>query len=283
MAYPPSVECKIYTKSAATPHCHTNPWNSPLKNKKARMQPVSRQNFTEACQQQTAEDQKKYRALWKRVGLSFDWRYEYTTMDPSSIKTSQYSFLQLVKKGVVSSKQAPSMWDSTFQTAVALAEIEKEKEETTHYRDIEFQAEDSTSLVISTTRPELLPACIAIAVNPNDQRYQHLIGSHAISPLFYARIPIIASNTVSHDKGTGIMMVCTFGDGNDVIFWKKHQLPLKQIITKQGSMRDITFGEAPFNSDKPDTANQHYQQLTSLPIKKARAHIVTLLGEQRQC
>ena len=167
----------------------------------------------------------------------------------------------------------------TFQTAVALAEIE-EKEETTHYRDIEFQAEDSTSLVISTTRPELLPACIAIAVNPNDQRYQHLIGSHAISPLFYARIPIIASNTVSHDKGTGIMMVCTFGDGNDVIFWKKHQLPLKQIITKQGSMRDITFGEAPFNSDKPDTANQHYQQLTSLPIKKARAHIVTLLSEQ---
>lgn len=239
--------------------------------------PVSRKNFIEACLKQTQEDQQKYRALWERLGLSFDWRTEYTSIDTHSMAVSQYSFLDLVNKGFVEHKVLPTMWDTTYQTAVALAEIE-EREEQSHYHDIKFHTESGESFIISTTRPELLPACIAITVHPDDKRYQQFIGHHAITPLFFAKVPIIASETVIPDKGTGIMMVCTFGDSNDVIFWKQQQLPLKQIINKKGLLIDIDFSTAPFSSEKPAEAQQHYAELKSLSLQKARKKIVELLG-----
>lgn len=245
--------------------------------KSSQYTPISRKNFIELCKTQTELDQKKYCALWKQIGLSFDWRYEYTTIDNDSIKASQYSFLQLVKKGFVEHKVLPTMWDTTYQTAVALAEIE-EKEEASTYHDIEFHTESGKPFIISTTRPELLPACIAITVHPDDKRYQQLIGTHALTPLFFAKVPILASTAVIPEKGTGIMMICTFGDGNDVIFWKQQHLPLKQIISKQGTLLDITFGEAPFLSEKLQDAQKNYNELKSLSLYKARKKIVELLG-----
>ena len=239
---------------------------------------VSRNDFIQACIKQTNEDQKKYRELWQRLGLSFDWNTEYTTIAPRSIAASQYSFLDLVNKGHVEHKVLPTMWDTTYQTAVALAEIE-EREEQSFYHDIQFHTAAGEAFVISTTRPELLPACIAITVHPDDKRYQHFIGKHAITPLFFTKVPIIASAAVIPDKGTGIMMVCTFGDSNDVAFWKQQHLPLKQIINKQGMMLDIDFTKAPFTSEQPADAQKNYNELVSLSLYKARKKIVELLGE----
>ena len=129
---------------------------------------VSRKNFLEACEVQTGEDEKKYEALWRHLGLSFDWEQQYETINDHSRKISQASFLDLKDKGYVYSSKSPTMWDTTFQTAVAQAEVE-ERDKSGHYHDITFKTETNESFVISTTRPELLAACIAVVAHPDDE------------------------------------------------------------------------------------------------------------------
>src|SRR3990167_4394949 len=241
-------------------------------------QPISRKNFLELCVRQTEEDQTKYRAMWTQMGLSFDWRQEYATVSKHCQTVSQYSFIELARLGHLHHKTAPTMWDVTFQTAVALAEVE-ERPATGHFHDIRFEVENGESFIISTTRPELLAACVAVVAHHDDERYQHLFGKNAITPLFYAPVPIMPAEHADPEKGTGILMVCTFGDSNDIEFWKERQLPLKQIVDKHGKLKAVTFGESPFVSQHAELANQNYETLKGCYVKKARQLMVQLLGD----
>ncbi len=248
-----------------------------IENDKAPRKEVSRKNFIEACEALTNSDEKVFEEVFKNIGHSYDWNIKYTTIGQDSIRVSQESFIDLYEKGEVVSVESPTMWDVTFQSAVAQAEVE-DKEIAGFFHDIKFRLEDgSGSVVIATTRPEFLPACIAIVAHPDDDRYKPLFGKRVIVPLFETPVEIIPSEHAEKDKGTGIMMVCTFGDAADVAWWKQSGLPLKQIIGRDGCLLDVTFGTAPFLSDNPDKANGYYQQLIGLPAKQAREKIVDFL------
>lgn len=240
---------------------------------------ISRQNFIQLCLHLTQEDEKAFKQLWQRIGLSVDWRQEYSTIDDHSRHISQLSFLDLYRKGHVYSVEAPTMWDVDFQTAVAQAEIE-DRDTAGSYHRIRFQMEETgEAIIIDTSRPELLPACVAMAAHPEDARYKHMFGKHAITPLFQARVPIVSSSLADPEKGTGIMMVCTFGDANDVEIWRDQRLPLKQVLTREGRMAEIQFGSGVWNSNHPETANAHYKELVRKPARSARKAIAVLLSQ----
>ena len=240
---------------------------------------ISRKNFIEACDKLTASDESIFEDVFKNIGHSYDWNLKYTTISPETIKISQESFIDLLEKNYITSVEAPTMWDVTFQSAVAQAEIE-DREVQGFFHDIKFEVEGGQdSFIISTTRPELLPACIAIVAHPDDERYQKYFGKKALVPLFDIEVDIVASEHAEKDKGTGIMMVCTFGDSADVAWWKKSGHPLKQIIGPDGRMLDIEYGKGVFTSKNPAKANQNYRQLVGLTTKQARAKIVELLAE----
>ena len=240
---------------------------------------VSRRNFIEACAILTKEDEAAFENVWRRLALSLDWNLQYATIDDHCRKVSQLSFLDLVKKGQVFSSEAPTMWDTDFRSAVAQAEIE-DREIPGAYHDIRFAVEGdpNTEFVISTTRPELLAACIAVVAHPDDKRYQKLFGKKAVTPLFHAAVPIVASTHADPEKGSGILMVCTFGDIMDVHWWKQSGLPIRQIIGYDGRIQKITFGEGNFASNNPDSANQHFAQIVGLNLKQAQKKIVEMLA-----
>ena len=241
---------------------------------------VSRKNFIEACEKLTAADEGVFENVFKNVGHSYDWNIKYATISAESIKVSQESFIDLFEKGEVMSVESPTMWDVTFQSAVAQAEVE-DKEISGFFHDIKFGLKDSDeNIIIATTRPEFLPACIAIVAHPDDERYQKYFGKKVIVPLFGTEVEIVPSEHAEKDKGTGIMMVCTFGDAADVAWWKQSGLPLKQIIGRDGCLLDVTFGVFPFTSNNPDKANAYYQQIAGLPTKQAREKIVEFLREE---
>ena len=240
---------------------------------------VSRKNFIEACEQLTAADESVFENVFKNIGHSYDWNIKYTTIGRQSIKISQESFIDLYNKGFIKSIESPTMWDTTFQSAVAQAEIE-DREIPGFFHDINFRLADSDeNITIATTRPEFLPACIAIVAHPEDERYKRFFGKKAIVPLFETPVEIIPSEHAEKDKGTGIMMVCTFGDAADVAWWKASGLPLKQIVGKNGRLLDITFGEKPFVSLDSNKANLAYREIAGLETREARKVIVRLLRE----
>ncbi len=202
----------------------------------------SREEFIEDCMEVSDESRKAYRALFQSTALSVDWNQEYHTVSEDSRKMSQLSFLDLFQKGHVTRKLEPMLWDPVDQTAIAQAEVE-DKELPSHFNDIHFGVEGSDEkLVIATTRPELIPACVGVFYHPEDERYQHLKGKTAITPLFGVKVPILEDDSVEIDKGTGIMMCCTFGDEADIEKWRKHGLELKLILNKYGK---IDFEGAP--------------------------------------
>lgn len=241
---------------------------------------VSRQNFIEACAVLTEEDEKIFEDIFKRIGHSYDWSLKYSTIGKKAIAISQASFLDLVKKGMAHSVEAPTMWDVTFQTAVAQAEIE-DKEMESFFHDIRFavEGEEDVSFTIATTRPEFLPACIAVVAHPDDERYQKYFGKNAIVPLFDIPVPIVPSEHAEMDKGTGIMMVCTFGDAADVAWWKASGLPIKQIVGLDGRILPHTYGEGAFVSLNAEKAKGYYDQMVGLKMKDARAKVVEFLRE----
>jgi len=246
--------------------------------KKQEVEKVSRQNFIEACHLVTAEDEKAFERLWRKLGLSVDWHETYATIDDHCRKISQLSFLDLVEKGKVIHSEAITMWDIDLQTAVAQAEVE-DREVNGAFYDLRFGVQEGGEFIISTTRPELLAACIAVAAHPEDKRYQPYFGKTAITPLFFAPVPIVASEHADPEKGSGILMICTFGDIADVEWWRASNLPLKQILGLDGRLLNIHFGSEPFSSIHPEKADSFFQQLVGLRSKQAKKVIAELLTQ----
>jgi valyl-tRNA synthetase len=240
---------------------------------------ISRGDFIDLCHRVTAEDEKAFLEVWHRIGLSVDWRTEYATIDHRCRQLAQYSFWDLFQKGHVYTSDAPFMWDVDFQMAVAQAEVE-DREKPGAYHDVEFGVEGGDErFVISTTRPELLAACVGVTAHPDDERYQALFGRRAVTPLFRVPVPIFPSDKADPEKGTGILMVCTFGDATDVEWWREEKLALRQVIGRDGRLAPLTFGSEGFESLDAEAANRAYGELAGRTVPQARRRIVELLRE----
>lgn len=200
--------------------------------------PVSRQNFVELCGELTHIDEQAFERMWRQVGLSVDWSYLYTTISDDSRRTSQRAFLRNYARGEAYLSEAPTLWDVTFQTAVAQAELEA-REYAGAFHKIAFHGADGP-IYIETTRPELIPACVALIAHPSDERYKDLFGTTVRSPLFGIEVPVLAHEAAEPDKGAGIAMCCTFGDLTDVQWWRELQLPVRTVIGRDGRLlRDV--------------------------------------------
>ncbi|MDX6259747.1 MAG: valyl-tRNA synthetase, partial [Kribbellaceae bacterium] len=204
----------------------------PAKPDAKKQVPISRQNFVDLCGELTHIDEQAFEAMWRQVGLSVDWNYLYTTISEDSRRTSQRAFLRNFARGEAYLSEAPTLWDVTFQTAVAQAELEA-RDYPGAFHKIAFHGADGP-IYIETTRPELLPACVALIAHPSDERYKHLFGTTVRSPLFDVEIPVLAHEAAEPDKGAGIAMCCTFGDLTDVIWWRELQLPVRTVIGRDG-------------------------------------------------
>jgi len=234
---------------------------------------VSRPNFVELCHRLTATDEKAFEAVWRYLGLSVDWTMTYATIDERSQRASQRGFLRLVDQGIAYQSEAPTLWDVDFQTAVAQAELE-DREETGAYHRLRFRDPDGGAVEIDTTRPELLPACVALVAHPDDARYRTLFGQTVTTPLFGVGVPVVAHELADPDKGTGIAMVCTFGDLTDVIWWRELGLPVRAVVERDGRIRDV----APVAFEGKG-AHHAWDEIRGRKLKPARARIVELLGE----
>jgi valyl-tRNA synthetase len=257
------------------------PYQSDFKPKndpKGLPQLVSRPNFIELCQQLTHVDEQAFKDLWQQLGLSIDWEQEYATIDTHCRRTSQLSFLKLLTDGHAYSVEAPTLWDVDFQTAVAQAEVE-DRMVAGAFHHLQFGIEGGGSFMIATTRPELLPACVAVVAHPEDPRYQPLFGKRAVTPLFRAPVPILPDERASMEKGTGILMVCTFGDATDVEWWRQFNLPLRQVISKDGRLIPVQFGVPGWESLNPTAANECYESLQGKNVQQAKKAITELLRD----
>ncbi len=199
---------------------------------------MDRQEFIKLCEQTLKEIMPAFIGDWKRIGMSCDFTKSYSTIDTQSRRISQWSFIDLFKKGRIYRKEAPSLWCPLCATAISQVECQDAEKNST-FNDIAFKT-DGKDLVIATTRPELLPACVAVFAHPNDDRYKKLFGKKAITPLFKAEVPIMADERVDPAKGTGIVMCCTFGDQTDIEWYRKYNLPLKEAIDRTGIMTTLT-------------------------------------------
>jgi len=248
---------------------------------------VSRPNFIELCNRLAGEDEKAFEHLWRHLGLSVDWSLTYATIDKRSQRVSQTSFLRLLHRAIAYQLEAPTLWDIDFRTAVAQAELE-DREQPGAYHRIAFRRTDGGVVEIETTRPELIPACVALVAHPDDERYKPLFGRNVVTPLFGVEVPVRSHALADPEKGSGIAMICTFGDLTDVIWWRELSLPVRAVIQANGAFRPITWGAPGWEANDPARAQQMYDQLVNLSAAKARAVIVEqlrhsgeLIGEPR--
>ncbi|HWJ84271.1 MAG TPA: class I tRNA ligase family protein, partial [Cellulomonas sp.] len=200
--------------------------------------PISRRNFVELCERLTVDDERQFETLWRRLGLSVDWSKTYQTISGDARAVAQQAFLRNLARGEAYQAEAPGLWDVTFQTAVAQAELEARDYPGAYHR-VAFHGADGP-VYIETTRPELLPACVALIAHPDDERYQHLFGTTVTSPLFGVEVPVLAHPGAEQDKGAGIAMCCTFGDLTDVQWWRELQLPTRSVIGRNGRLLSET-------------------------------------------
>ena len=240
---------------------------------------VSRPNFIELCTKLTVEDEKAFENLWRYLGLSVDWSMTYATIGTDAQRVSQKMFVRLLARKLAYQVEAPTLWDVDFKTAVAQAELE-DREQPGAYHKIHFKkADGSGAIAIETTRPELIPACVALVAHPDDARYQPLFGTEVITPLFGVRVPIKAHALADPEKGSGIAMICTFGDTTDVTWWRELKLPVRAIVQANGTLGPVTWGAPGWESLDAARAQSAYDQLAGLSSKKAQAKIVELLRE----
>ena len=240
---------------------------------------ISRPNFIELCERLTAEDEKAFEALFRLLGLSVDWTQTYTTIGEVSRRASQRAFLRLVAKSLAYTAEAPTMWDVDFRTAVAQAEIEDREIDGTYHRIMFDRQGGEGGIEIETSRPELIPACVALVVNPSDERYAPLVGSTVLTPVFRVPVPVVAHELADPEKGTGAAQICTFGDVTDVVWWRELGLPARVVIRRDGTLIEGRFGEPSWESDDPAAANAAMAELAGKGAKQARRRIVEQLRD----
>jgi len=222
--------------------------------------------FIDYCLELTRQTENRFESIWRRLGLSVDWYYRYSTLSPQAQRVSQWSFIELYKSGRAYAQPAPTLWCPECQTAIAQAEVD-DTTLPTLFSTIAFVLENGEKFPIATTRPELLPACVAIFIHPDDARYKHLIGttasieSGAFSTQAQITVPILTDELVDPTKGTGAVMCCTFGDSTDIRWWRTHGLPLRQAIGRDGRMISLAG------------------PLAGLTTLEARKHILQELAE----
>jgi valyl-tRNA synthetase len=239
---------------------------------------VSRPNFVELCLRLTHEDEAAFEQLWRHLGLSVDWSLTYTTIGRRAQRVSQASFLRLLARGTAYQVEAPTLWDVDFRTAVAQAELE-DREQPGAFHRIRFGRPGGAAVEIETTRPELIPACVALVAHPDDERFQPLVGTEVVTPLFGVPVPVKPHALADPGKGIGIAMICTFGDLTDVTWWRELGLPVRGVLQPNGTLRPIAWGAPGWESRDARGAQQAYDQMAGLSVGKARARIVELLRE----
>ncbi|QTP61566.1 MULTISPECIES: valine--tRNA ligase [unclassified Wolbachia] len=238
---------------------------------KTRAKEVGREKFIEMCHEVIEKSKQEFKELFKSVGISYDWDLEYHTISKETVTLSQMSFIDLYNKGYAYRKMQPILWDPVDKTAIAQAEIEDKVFESS-LNTIVFSTQENEQINIATTRPELLPACVAVFCHPEDARYTHLIGKTAIVPITKEKIPIIADDKVKIDKGTGLVMCCTFGDELDIYWQQKHNLPMKIIIDQDGRMN--------LNDVIQVADTGIYSEINGLKVKEARKRIIEILTQR---
>jgi len=246
---------------------------------------VSRPDFVSLCHQLTAQDEQAFESLFRRLGLSVDWAYTYTTISPAALRASQRGFLRLLADGHAYSTVAPTQWDVDFQTAVSQAEME-DREQAGAYHKLRFRrlgtatgGSDQPVVEIDTTRPELLAACVALVAHPDDPRYQPLFGTEVTTPLFGVTVPVLAHPLADPDKGTGIAMICTFGDTTDVTWWRELHLATRTIVGRDGRLLPVAWGTDGWACADVDAASAAYGELAGRTVKQAQRRIVELLAD----
>ncbi|WP_243074959.1 valine--tRNA ligase [Microbacterium sp. SS28] len=242
--------------------------------KAADQVPISRRNFIELCERLTVEDEKHFEALWRKLGLSVDWTQTYRTISDDTIRTSQLAFLRNLERGEAYQSMAPTLWDIDFRSAIAQAELEDRDQPAAYHRVAFHKVDGSGDIHIETTRPELLAACVALVAHPDDDRYKPLFGSTVRTPIFGVEVPVLAHPLAQADKGSGIAMVCTFGDVTDIIWWRELDLPNRTILGQDGRI----IAEAP-DALETDAAKAAYAEIAGLTVFSAKKRIVELLRE----
>ena len=237
--------------------------------------PVSRPNFVELCERLTEIDEQAFEELWRRLGLSVDWALIYTTIGEGAQRVSQRAFLRNLARGEAYQAEAPTLWDVDDRTAVAQAELEDREQPGATHR-VRFGGVDGEAdIVIETTRPELIPACVALVAHPDDARFRDRFGGEVTTPLFGVRVPVVAHHLADPEKGTGIAMICTFGDVTDVVWWRELRLPTRSVMGRDGRL-----APDPPEWDATDpAAGAHYRELGGKTVKQARARVVDLLRD----
>ena len=277
--------------------------------KRRRQIPVSRPNFIKLCEALTASDEKVFEDLFRRIGLSVDWTRTYSTIDAHCRRVSQLAFLDNLERGEAYQTEAPSLWDVTFQTAVAQAELTDRETPSAYHRlrfrrtdggvpnatdttntttsqaaDADSRGDDTTTdntaaargdVWIDTTRPELLPACVALVAHPDDERYRPLVGGSVRSPVFGVEVPVLAHPLADPDKGTGIAMICTFGDTTDVTWWRELDLPVRTVVGRDGRFT----AEPPTVVAESEKGRNAYAHLVGKTVKQARTEMAAILAE----
>ncbi|MFI4977619.1 MAG: valine--tRNA ligase [Solirubrobacterales bacterium] len=251
---------------------------------------ISRPNFVELCLALTETDERAFEELWRTLGLSVDWSMTYTTIGTLAQRISQRSFLGLLARGRAYQLEAPTLWDVDFQTAVAQAELEDRERPGAMHR-VRFHPSGPASdpsrrdghkdleALIETTRPELIPACVALLAHPDDERQRDLVGSEVLTPLFGTRVPVLTHPLVEREKGTGLVMVCTFGDLTDVLWWRELGLPVRSVLGPDGRLAEVPWGSEGWESEDVSRAREQYGELQGRTINQARRRIVELLEE----
>jgi valyl-tRNA synthetase len=235
--------------------------------------PVSRRKFIELCEELTADDERIFEQVFRDVGLSVAWELTYTTINERSRRVAQRAFLRNLARGEAYASEAPTMWDVDFQTAVAQAEME-DRPTAGAYHKLVFHRHDGGNVEIDTTRPELLAACVAVVVHPNDARWRDLVGTEVTTPLFGVPVPVVTHGLADPEKGTGAAMICTFGDSTDVVWWRELNLPLRSVVQRNGRLQ----------TEQPEWLNgegamRAWEALGGKTTKAARRDIAALLAE----
>lgn len=236
--------------------------------------PISRRNFIELCEKLTIEDEKQFESLFRQLGLSVDWTQTYRTISDDTIRISQLAFLRNLERGEAYQALAPTLWDIDFRSAIAQAELEDREQQASYHRVAFHKTDGSGDIHIETTRPELLPACVALVANPDDERYKPYFGKTVRTPLFDVEVPVLAHHLAQPDKGSGIAMICTFGDVTDIIWWRELDLPNRTILGHDGRI----VADAP-EVIVTDSARAAYAELAGKTVFSAKKRIVELLQE----